>query len=361
MNPLGHGLRGRVQVTFVSDLGTEEAGIDGGGVFKEFIDALTKRAFDPQYALFRVTPDHLLYPNPLSGLVLGEDHLQHFAFLGRVLAKALYESILVEPQFALFFLQRLGGKMNETDDLFSRDPELYRHVMSLKRLARGREGGKEGEGGMDVRDLALNFEVVVEDEERLLPKEEAAVELVPGGRHVAVTNENVFRYIQLVANYKLNVEINAQAQAFLRGFRDLIPMPWLRMFGAEELQILLTGEKRAIGIENLRAHTRYSGGYHPSQPIIQWFWEALRSYTPDEQSAFLMFVTSCSRQPLLGFQCLNPPMCIQRVPLTAEGGDRLPSSATCMNLLKLPAYPTPELLREKLLYAITAGAGFELS
>lgn len=214
---------------------------------------------------------------------------------------------------------------------------------------------------MDVRDLALNFEVVVEDEERLLPTEDAAVELVPGGKHVAVTNENVFRYIQLVANYKLNIEINAQVQAFLRGFRDLIPMPWLRMFGAEELQILLTGEKRAIDIENLRAHTRYSGGYHPSQPIIQWFWEALRSYTPDEQSAFLMFVTSCSRQPLLGFQCLNPPMCIQRVALTTEGGDRLPSSATCMNLLKLPAYSTPEMLRKKLRYAITAGAGFELS
>lgn len=356
LNHLGHGLRGRVQVTFVSDLGTEEAGIDGGGVFKEFMDALTKRAFDPQYALFRVTPDHLLYPNPLSELTLGPDHLQHFAFLGRVLAKALYECILVEPQFALFFLQRLGGKLNETDDLYSRDPELYRHLMSLKRLARG---GGGGEGG-DVRDLALNFEVVTEDEDHLL-QEASVVELVPGGKHVAVTNENVFRYIQLVANHKLNVEINAQAQAFLRGFRDLIPMAWLRMFGAEELQILLTGEKRAIDIENLRAHTRYSGGYHPSQPIIQWFWEALRSFTPDQQSMFLMFVTSCSRQPLLGFQHLNPPVCIQRVPLTAEGGDRLPSSATCMNLLKLPAYPTPEMLREKLLYAITAGAGFELS
>ena len=39
----------------MSDLGTEEAGIDGGGVFKEFMDALTKQAFDPQYAIFRVS------------------------------------------------------------------------------------------------------------------------------------------------------------------------------------------------------------------------------------------------------------------------------------------------------------------
>ncbi len=156
---------------------------------------------------------------------------------------------------------------------------------------------------------------------------------------------------------------NDQAQAFLRGFRDLIPSTWLRMFGAEELQILLTGDDRAVDMEDLRAHTRYSGGYHPSQPIVQWLWAALRSFTPDQQAAFLMFVTSCSRQPLLGFQHLNPPLCVQRIPLQDDRGEgeRLPSAATCMNLLKLPAYTSPESLREKLLYAITAGAGFELS
>jgi len=32
-----------------------------------------------------------------------------------------------------------------------------------------------------------------------------------------------------------------------------------------------------------------------------------------------------------------------------------------MNLLKLPPYDSAELLRDKLLYAIEAGAGFELS
>lgn len=135
------------------------------------------------------------------------------------------------------------------------------------------------------------------------------------------------------------------------------------MFGAEELSILLAGEKRALDMEDLRAHTRYSGGYHPSQPIIQWLWDALRSFTPDQQAAFLMFVTSCSRQPLLGFGQLNPPLCVQKVPLQDDRGEgeRLPSAATCMNLLKLPAYSSPESLREKLLYAITAGAGFELS
>jgi hypothetical protein len=41
--------------------------------------------------------------------------------------------------------------------------------------------------------------------------------------------------------------------------------------------------------------------------------------------------------------------------------DRLPSASTCFNTLKLPNYRRKETLRAKLLYAISAGAGFELS
>lgn len=70
----------------------------------------------------------------------------------------------------------------------------------------------------------------------------------------------------------------------------------------------------------------------PPQPP-QWFWEAIESFSPEEQGQFLKFVTSCSRPPLLGFERLNPPICLQRVPEGDEG--RLPSSATCMNLLKV--------------------------
>ena len=41
--------------------------------------------------------------------------------------------------------------------------------------------------------------------------------------------------------------------------------------------------------------------------------------------------------------------------------DRLPTSSTCINLLKLPEYQDEAMLKEKLLYAIHAAAGFEFS
>lgn len=39
----------------------------------------------------------------------------------------------------------------------------------------------------------------------------------------------------------------------------------------------------------------------------------------------------------------------------------LPSASTCYNMLKLPNYRRAAHMRKKLLYAISANAGFELS
>jgi hypothetical protein len=38
----------------VNELGVEEAGIDGGGIFKDFMEKITRAAFDVQYGLFKV-------------------------------------------------------------------------------------------------------------------------------------------------------------------------------------------------------------------------------------------------------------------------------------------------------------------
>ncbi len=79
--------------------------------------------------------------------------------------------------------------------------------------------------------------------------------------------------------------------------------------------------------------------------------------TNAEQADFLRFVTSCPRPPILGFRHLQPPLTIQMV----QSDDRLPTAATCINLLKLPAYGSRDVLRDKLLYAIKSHSGFDLS
>ncbi len=91
--------------------------------------------------------------------------------------------------------------------------------------------------------------------------------------------------------------------------------------------------------------------------------QALERFTPDQQAAFLRFVTACSRPPLLGFRYLEPQLCVQMAgsALDAAAQQRLPTSATCMNLLKLPPYRSASLIHDKLLFAIRNAAGFDLS
>lgn len=53
-----------------------------------------------------------------------------------MLGKAVYEQMLLRPQFAVPFLNKLLDRNNVIDDLYSIDPELYKHLLSLKRLAK---------------------------------------------------------------------------------------------------------------------------------------------------------------------------------------------------------------------------------
>lgn len=45
-------LRLKFRIQLVSSLGLDEAGIDGGGVFREFLSELIKTSFDPNRGFF---------------------------------------------------------------------------------------------------------------------------------------------------------------------------------------------------------------------------------------------------------------------------------------------------------------------
>ena len=100
-----------------------------------------------------------------------------------------------------------------------------------------------------------------------------------------------------------------------------------------------------------------TGEYKEDHSSIKMFWNVVNNFSENEKRQLLKFVTSCSRPPMLGFKELHPPFTI----LSARESSHLPSASTCMHLLKLPMFETVELMKEKLLYAISSGAGFELS
>ncbi|XP_007900039.2 ubiquitin-protein ligase E3B [Callorhinchus milii] len=363
-------MKGVIRVKFVNDLGVDEAGIDQDGVFKEFLEEIIKKVFDPALNLFKTTSgDERLFPSPTS--YIHENHLQLFEFVGKMLGKAIYEGIVVDVPFASFFLSQVLGHHHSAlyssiDELPSLDSEFYKNLTSIKRY--------DG----DISDLGLTLSY---DEDVM--GQLVCHELVPGGKTMGVINENKISYIHLMAHFRMHTQIKDQTAAFIRGFRSIINPEWLRMFSTPEVQRLIAGDNAEIDLEDLKKQTVYYGGFHGSHRVITWLWDILaHDFTPEERAMFLKFVTSCSRPPLLGFAYLKPPFSIRCVEVSddqdtgdtlgsvlrgfftirkKEPGGRLPTSSTCFNLLKLPNYSKKSILREKLRYAISMNTGFELS
>lgn len=362
-------LKGLIRVKFINDHGLDEAGIDQDGVFKEFLEDTIKRVFDPALNLFCSTSEQRLYPSPTSRL--HEDHLSLFNFIGKMLGKAIYEGIVVDVPFASFFLSRVLGQpqsplYSPIDELPSLDPELYKSLTYIKHY--------EG----DVSELDLTFSI----DQDFMGKLET-YELESGGKFIPVTRESRVRYIHSVANFRMKTQIEQQTEAFVRGFKSIIDLDWLSMFSTAEFQRLISGDESPIDLQDLRKYTKYFGGFHSGHRVICWLWDILeKDFSAEEHRLFLKFVTSCSKPPLLGFANLEPPFTIRCVEVSddqdlgdtvgsvvrgflairrSDPVDRLPTSSTCFNMLKLPNYQRRSTLKEKLRYAIRSSPGFELS
>ncbi|BFZ16582.1 hypothetical protein BsWGS_19621 [Bradybaena similaris] len=336
-------LKKKMRVSLLNAAGLDEAGIDGGGIFREFLSELLKTGFDPNRGFFKYTADRTLYPNPEAGLLV-DNFTSHYYFLGRMLGKALMEYLLVEIPFASFFLSKILSPSNANLDIHhlqSLDPLIYKNLLFLKHY--------DG----DVSDLGLDFTVVNSEF-----GETKVEELKPGGRNIPVTHANKIEYIHLMADYRINKQIRPHCNAFRRGMNDVIQLEWLQMFNSGELQVLISGASVPIDLVDLRQNTKYSGEYSDTHPVIESFWAVVQEFTDHQKRQLLKFVTSCSRPPLLGFRDLFPAFCIHSA---GSEVDRLPTASTCMNLLKLPAFQDAHTMRAKLLYAIESGAGFELS
>ncbi|XWS43492.1 hypothetical protein CRYUN_Cryun16bG0108700 [Craigia yunnanensis] len=132
LNSLGSRLKSSIHVSFVSECGLPEAGLDYGGLSKEFLTDISKAAFAPEYGLFSQTStsDRLLIPNAAARFL--ENGIPMIEFLGRVVGKALYEGILLDYSFSHVFVQKLLGRYSFLDELSTLDPELYRNLMYVK-------------------------------------------------------------------------------------------------------------------------------------------------------------------------------------------------------------------------------------
>ncbi|XP_069704389.1 E3 ubiquitin-protein ligase HECTD1 isoform X7 [Periplaneta americana] len=186
-----------------------------------------------------------------------------------------------------------------------------------------------------------------------------AADLTSGGTDIEVTLDNVEEYADLTTTFCIEKGIARQLEAFHSGFCRVFPMDKLRAFSPEEVRVMLCGDQNPHwSRDDLLNYTEPKLGYTRDSPGFQRFVNVLVKMSAEERKAFLQFTTGCSSLPPGGLANLYPRLTVVRKVDAGEGS--YPSVNTCVHYLKLPDYPTEDLLRERLL-AATREKGFHLN
>eukprot|EP00917_Polyrhabdina_sp_WS-2016_P003299 GHVP01007356.1.p1 GENE.GHVP01007356.1~~GHVP01007356.1.p1 ORF type:complete len:879 (+),score=182.19 GHVP01007356.1:991-3627(+) len=327
-----------IRIQFFDSTGTLEEGIDGGGVFKEFLIEFCRTIFSTGYSLFLESSDSSYYPSP-SAFYETKKAFDLFRLCGSFFGKAVYENTLVEPILNRVFIQKILGKSGHVDDLRLLDEEFFNSLKMMTRF----------EGDFD--NLGLSFTASIRAGNKVFD-----VPIIPGGESIKVDKGNRFKFVHTLAHFKTDVLMKRAADAFCEGLNLVFPVQILKIFSRKEIQKIFSGDKKGFEVEELRDAVVYSGGFDETSETIKHFWLAISEFTEEERDMFLMFLTGCSRRPLRGFSALNPKICVQREADTR----RLPSASTCVNLLHLPDYQDFYKLKSRLLKSIPT-KGFGLS
>ncbi|XP_078504439.1 E3 ubiquitin-protein ligase HACE1 isoform X4 [Lissotriton helveticus] len=267
----------------------------GQGVVREWFDILSNEIINPDYALFTQSADGTTF-QPNSNSSVNPDHLNYFRFAGEILGLALYHRQLVNIYFTRSFYKHILGIPVNYQDVASIDPEYAKNLQWIL--------------DNDISDLGLELTFSVETDVFGAMEE---VPLKPGGTSILVTQEN--------------------KELLLSGMPEIDVSDWMK-------------------------NTEYTSGYERDDPVIQWFWEVVQEITPEERILLLQFVTGSSRVPHGGFAFIMGGSGLQNFTIAAVPytPNLLPTSSTCINMLKLPEYPSKKVLKDRLLVALHCGS-----
>ncbi|CAI9718982.1 E3 ubiquitin-protein ligase HACE1 isoform X1 [Octopus vulgaris] len=310
----------------------------GLGVVREWFDVLSKEILNPDYALFTQSTDGCTF-QPNSNSSINPDHLNYFRFAGHILGLALYHRQLLNIYFTRSFYKHILGIPVNYKDVSSIDPDYAKNLQWLL--------------DHEINNLGLNLTFSVQTDVFGMLQE---IELKPGGSKQTVNDSNKHEYVQLVTELRMTKAIQPQINSFLQGFHEYIPQSLVQMFNEYELELMLSGLP-TIDLLDWKENTVYST-YNKDSQVIQWFWDVLEEISVPERIMLLQFVTGSSRVPYGGFANLNGVGSTQKFSVNhmAYSPGCLPTASTCINLMRLPDYPTMEELKDRLLVAIHCGS-----
>eukprot|EP01105_Mastigella_eilhardi_P017718 TRINITY_DN4087_c0_g1_i2.p1 TRINITY_DN4087_c0_g1~~TRINITY_DN4087_c0_g1_i2.p1 ORF type:complete len:735 (+),score=200.60 TRINITY_DN4087_c0_g1_i2:47-2206(+) len=317
-----------------------EDGIDHGGVQKEWFQLVMQRLFDPVYGMFTYNEKTRLYWfNSVS------DSFADFKLIGLLLGLAIYNSVILDLHFPPVVYRKLLHMEPTLDDLHDTHPEMehsFRQLLSWNGTA---------------ADFAATFHEMTFEASYMRWDTPVSCELKENGSKTQVTLENRQEFVYLYTKWLLVDSIAAQFNKFLEGFEYACDTPFMKEIRPLELELIICGST-VLDMHALESGAKYDNGYTPDDPTVRNFWEIVHSLPMEQHRKLLSFCTGSDRCPIGGLAKMSPPFVIAR---HGEDGERLPTAATCFNLLLLPPYADKERMRAKLLQAIDNTTGFGLA
>ena len=312
-----------------------EKGVDEGGVKREFFQLLINQLFSPDYGMFELINNKFYW---FKVPLVSSDTLEMYNAVGIIISLAIYNNIILPVRFPLLLYKKLLNKKITLDDLSEMEPEVVRSLKAIEAMGRNRES---------IIDLGIFFSTTVDNFGVL-----QEVDLIQGGRHIPVDNDNYKIYISTYLDWYVNASVERQFMEFQNGFYKLCQRDLLPIFSPEQVDVLVSGEE-VYDWGSLKDSCRYTR-YTASAKQIRWFWKLFDSMTQEDKCKWLRFVTGSDRAPCGG---------LAEVQIVIERGEdpsKWPVSHSCFNIFVLPAYNSEETLRRCVMGAIQYNEGFEL-
>lgn len=336
-----------------------EEGVDHGGVQQEFFRVVFGEALSPSYGMFTVGPrTHIAWFQPCA-----LEPLYKYELLGLLMSLAIYNGLTLPVNFPIALYRKLLGlKVKHLDHIRDGWPELAKGLEDLLTW----EDGDVGDVFMRTYEFSfaafgsvktVDMERVGRDAPWPVPDRASTRERARNGSSDAsqygrrhrnstvlqgaeaessgtresfrtgilkgvdyntslatpssqppeepslVTNENREQFVKDYIFWLTDKSIRPQYEAFARGFYTCLDRSALSIFTPEALKTVVEGIQE-IDIDELERHARYEGGFSPSHPMIQDFWQIVKQYPPEKKAQLLEFVTASDRVPVNGISSI---------------------------------------------------------
>ncbi|KAM7362066.1 E3 ubiquitin-protein ligase hyd isoform 4-T4 [Cochliomyia hominivorax] len=268
------------------------------------------------------------------------ERINAFRNIGRLIGICLLQNELLPLFLQRHVLKYILGRKIKFHDLAFFDPIIYESFRQLIQNSQNEDG--------EEAIIRMELFFVID-----LMKEEGggSVELIPGGREIQVTSQNLFDYIRRYTEYRLIKAQEKALEAIRDGVFDVLPDNCMQSLTAEDLRLLLNGVGD-INVSTLISYTTFndesSEGSDKLLKFKRWFWSIVEKMNTLERQDLVYFWTGSPALPASeeGFQPLPS------VTIRPADDTHLPTANTCISRLYIPLYSSKSILRSKLLLAI---------